>query len=72
MAPAETRLWTALESTSLSFHSEGQLLQMVVALVSATGVVSPGAQSHSSLETTGIQKYVFVELRSVSFALMIT
>lgn len=44
MAPAETRLWTALESTSLLFHSEDQLLQRVltVALVSATEVVSPG------------------------------
>lgn len=51
VASAETRLWTALESTSLLFHSEGQLLQRVltVALVCATEMANPGAKSHNGL-----------------------
>lgn len=74
VAPAETRLRTALESTSLLFHSEGQLLQRVltVALVSATEMVNPGAQSHNGLRPLMFRSKVFAELRSVSFALTIT
>lgn len=70
VAPAETRLWTALESTSLLFHSESQLLQRawhwrLPLRWSIQGLNPTMAWGHWCLE-------VFAELRSVSFALTIT
>ena len=69
MAPSERRLWTALESARLLFHSEGQLLQRVLTavLMSATQMVNPVAQSYNGLRPLIFKsKYVFAELRSVS------
>ena len=63
------RLWTALGSARLLFHSEGQLLQRALTAVpmSATQMVSPVAQSYSSLRPLIFKsKYVFAELWPVS------